>query len=245
MKLGLIVNPIAGMGGKVGLKGTDGVKILQRARELGAKPEAPKKTIQALKMLAPLGAGLKIITCPGDMGENEALAAGFTPVVIGEPKEQTGPEDTEQAARLMLDQGIDLLLFAGGDGTARNIYNAVGTKLPALGIPAGVKIHSAVYANHPRAAGQVALKYLQGQLETLTEAEVMDIDEEAFRQGYVTAELYGYLQVPQERQLVQSLNPAGPKVMKQPSLRLPTGSSRRWSPIFCISSALALLSGRS
>ena len=106
MKLGLIVNPIAGMGGKVGLKGTDGVKILQRARELGAKPEAPKKTIQALKMLAPLGAGLKIITCPGDMGENEALAAGFTPVVIGEPKEQTGPEDTEQAARLMLDQAL-------------------------------------------------------------------------------------------------------------------------------------------
>lgn len=209
MKLGLIVNPIAGMGGKVGLKGTDGAEILQRARQLGAQPEAPQKVVQALKVLAPLRTKLQIITCPGDMGENEALAAGFSPLVIGEPKEKTGPQDTEEAARQLVAQKVDLLLFAGGDGTARNIYNAVGTRLPALGIPAGVKIHSAVYAIHPRAAGQLTIKYLQGQLETVTEAEVMDIDEEAFRRGYITAELYGYLQVPQERQLVQSLK-SGP-----------------------------------
>ncbi|HHT70284.1 MAG TPA: ATP-NAD kinase family protein [Firmicutes bacterium] len=205
MKLGFIVNPIAGMGGKVGLKGTDGTEILQRARELGAEPEAPKKAIKALEILTPLRDKLRIITCPGDMGENEAVAAGFVPTVIGDRKDDTGPEDTEQAARYMLNLGVDLLLFAGGDGTARNIYNAIGAKMPALGIPAGVKIHSAVYANHPRSAGEVALKYLQGELETLREAEVMDIDEEAFRQGQVTAELYGYLQVPYERQLVQSL----------------------------------------
>jgi len=193
------------MGGKVGLKGTDGTEILQRARELGAEPEAPKKAIKALEILTPLRDKLRIITCPGDMGENEAVAAGFVPTVIGDRKDDTGPEDTEQAARHMLNLGVDLLLFAGGDGTARNIYNAIGAKMPALGIPAGVKIHSAVYANHPRSAGEVALKYLQGELETLREAEVMDIDEEAFRQGQVTAELYGYLQVPYERQLVQSL----------------------------------------
>lgn len=205
MKLGFIVNPIAGMGGKVGLKGTDGTEILQRARELGAEPEAPKKANKALEILTPLRDKLRIITCPGDMGENEAVAAGFVPTVIGDRKDDTGPEDTEQAARHMLNLGVDLLLFAGGDGTARNIYNAIGAKMPALGIPAGVKIHSAVYANHPRSAGEVALKYLQGELETLREAEVMDIDEEAFRQGQVTAELYGYLQVPYERQLVQSL----------------------------------------
>lgn len=205
MKLGFIVNPIAGMGGKVGLKGTDGTEILQRARELGAEPEAPKKANKALEILTPLRDKLRIITCPGDMGENEAVAAGFVPTVIGDRKDDTGPEDTEQAARYMLNLGVDLLLFAGGDGTARNIYNAIGAKMPALGIPAGVKIHSAVYANHPRSAGEVALKYLQGELETLREAEVMDIDEEAFRQGQVTAELYGYLQVPYERQLVQSL----------------------------------------
>jgi predicted polyphosphate/ATP-dependent NAD kinase len=205
LKLGFIVNPIAGMGGKVGLKGTDGTEILQRARELGAEPEAPKKAIKALEILTPLRDKLRIITCPGDMGENEAVAAGFVPTVVGDRKDDTGPEDTEQAARHMLNLGVDLLLFAGGDGTARNIYNAIGAKMPALGIPAGVKIHSAVYANHPRSAGEVALKYLQGELETLREAEVMDIDEEAFRQGQVTAELYGYLQVPYERQLVQSL----------------------------------------
>lgn len=189
----------------MGLKGTDGTEILQRARELGAEPEAPKKAIKALEILTPLRDKLRIITCPGDMGENEAVAAGFVPTVIGDRKDDTGPKDTEQAARHMLNLGVDLLLFAGGDGTARNIYNAIGAKMPALGIPAGVKIHSAVYANHPRSAGEVALKYLQGELETLREAEVMDIDEEAFRQGQVTAELYGYLQVPYERQLVQSL----------------------------------------
>lgn len=193
------------MGGKVGLKGTDGAGVLQRALELGAEPEAPQKAQKALEILVPLKGRLEVITCPGPMGEEEAVAVGFAPKVIGEKKSITGPEDTERAARKMVDLGIDLLLFAGGDGTARNVYNAIRDKIPALGIPAGVKIHSAVYASHPRGAGEVALKYLQGELTTLKEAEVMDIDEDAFRQGQVTARLYGYLTIPYERQLVQSL----------------------------------------
>jgi predicted polyphosphate/ATP-dependent NAD kinase len=74
----------------------------------------------------------------------------------------------------------------------------------ALGIPAGVKIHSAVYATSPRSAGELALLYLQGRVEGLREAEVMDIDEEAFRQGALAARLYGYLKVPYRMSLVQS-----------------------------------------
>lgn len=209
VKLGFIVNPIAGMGGKVGLKGTDGHEILQTARELGAEPEAPAKASKALEVLLPLKGKCTIFTGPLDMGENEARALGFEPVVLGEAKDETGPEDTEQVARQMLAHGVDLLLFAGGDGTARNIHNAVGMKVPVLGIPAGVKIHSAVYANHPRSAGEVALKYLTGQLETLRESEVMDIDEGAFREGRVTAQLFGYLKVPYEAQSLQSLKAGG------------------------------------
>lgn len=205
MKLGFIVNPIAGMGGKVGLKGTDGSDILEKARKLGAKPEAPLKAKKALEMLTDIKDDIKLITCPGSMGEDIAKQLGFTPIVLGEKKDKTGPEDTEKAAKKMLEMGVDLILFAGGDGTARNIYNAIKDKMPVIGIPAGVKIHSAVYANHPRSAGEIASKYLQGKLTTIKEAEVMDIDEEAFRKGQVTARLYGYLKIPFERQLVQSL----------------------------------------
>ncbi|MFS8541853.1 MAG: NAD(+)/NADH kinase, partial [Tissierellales bacterium] len=186
MKLGFIVNPIAGMGGKVGLKGTDGKDVLEKAIKLGAYPESPDKAKKALEVLIPLKGEIEIITCSGKMGEEEAVELGFTPKVIGNRKSELGPEDTEEGARKMLEMGVDLLLFAGGDGTARNVYNVIGDKLPVIGIPAGVKIHSAVFANHPKNAGQVALRFLKGELKTIKEAEVMDIDEEAYRKGYVT-----------------------------------------------------------
>lgn len=189
MKLGLIINPVAGMGGKVGLKGTDEPEILEKAINLGALPEAPEKAKLALRGLIDLKDQIQIITYPGKMGENEARELGFDPIVIGSNKGITGPEDTEEAAKKMLDMNIDLLLFAGGDGTARNIYNAIGDAIPVIGIPAGVKIHSGVYSSHPKSAGEIALRFLQdGEMET-RDFEVMDIDEEAFRKGVVTARL--------------------------------------------------------
>jgi predicted polyphosphate/ATP-dependent NAD kinase len=148
---------------------------------------------------------LKIVTYPGEMGEDAVRACGRQPTVIGSimPGETTA-RDTRQAAQEMLRSKVDLLLFAGGDGTARDIYEAVGLNLPVLGIPAGVKIHSAVYATNPGSAGELAALYLQGQAARLREAEVMDIDEEAFRQGALSARLYGYLRVPYRVNLVQS-----------------------------------------
>lgn len=203
MKLGFIVNPIAGMGGRVGLKGTDGVETLEKARHLGAIPESPKKAKKALEALVPVKDKIELFTYPGAMGEDEAKEMGFSPKVLGGKIEDIGPKYTEEAAKKMLDEGVSLIIFAGGDGTARNIYNAIGTKVPVIGIPAGVKIHSGVYASHPRAAGEIALKYLQDSEMELKETEVMDIDEEAFREGIVTARLYGYVNVPLEPALVQ------------------------------------------
>ena len=205
-KLGLIVNPIAGIGGSVGLKGSDGADIQAQARGLGAVPRASERTILALRQLLPLQDGLQIITYPGEMGEVAARACGFTPAVIGAIQPgQTTAVDSQQAARMMQQMGVSLLLFAGGDGTARDISQAVGTAIPVLGIPAGVKIHSAVYATNPRSAGELARLFLQGDVTHLREAEVMDIDEECIRQGIVSAQLVGALKIPFQRRRVQNL----------------------------------------
>ncbi|UCC87549.1 MAG: ATP-NAD kinase family protein [Anaerolineales bacterium] len=204
-RLGLIVNPVAGIGGRVGLKGSDGAEIQKRALELGAVPQSMKRAVQAMERLKSLD-HLEFITYPGEMGEDAVRACELEPRVIGSIKPgETTPEDTRNAAREMLQLKVDLLLFAGGDGTARDIYRAVGTEVPVLGIPAGVKIHSAVYATNPGNAGELAALYLKGRVTSLREAEVMDIDEEAVRQGAVFARLYGYLKIPFRTSLVQNL----------------------------------------
>lgn len=210
MKLGFIVNPIAGMGGRVGLKGTDGKGTLEKALSLGAVPESPLKAKKALEVLVAHKDELEIYTYPGEMGEDEARALGFEPIVLGEKDRETFyPSDTEEAAKAMMDKGVDIILFAGGDGTARNIYNAIGMNVPVIGVPAGVKIHSAVYASHPRAAGEVVKKWLLGEIDETKESEVMDIDEEAFREGVVTARLYGYMNLPVEPELIQTTKSVG------------------------------------
>ena len=207
-RIGLIVNPIAGMGGRVGLKGSDGKEPLELARTLGAVPECPGKAITALKQIKDNFDGdVQIITYPASMGEDEALGAGFQPKVIGKINpEETTAANTIQAAKDLRDEGVDLIFFAGGDGTARNIFDALGEeKVAVLGIPGGCKIHSAVYAINPKTAGNLVVQYLDGTVKDLKISEVMDIDEEAFRKNVVTAKLYGYLYVPNEKRMVQNM----------------------------------------
>ncbi len=156
-KIGLIVNPIAGMGGSTALKGTDGGATLARARELGAEPLAPARARRALARLAADAGKTPILAAPGCMGADVAKAAGFEVELIdGEATAETSAEDTRRAAVALREGGASLILFAGGDGTARDILDAVGSELPILGIPAGVKMQSAVFAVSPEAAGQLA-----------------------------------------------------------------------------------------
>ncbi len=203
-KLGFLVNPIAGMGGRVGLKGTDGREILEKAIALGAQPWARERAKEALKPLLRLKDEIALVTYPTPMGEDVVREYGFVPKVIqADFGDVTTEKDTVHAAKAMLDEKVDLLLFAGGDGTARDICSAVGTSLVCLGIPAGVKIHSGVFASHPVRAGELALLYLQKSVQRTIEAEVMDVDEEELRREIVSARLYGYLRIPHVERFLQ------------------------------------------
>ena len=211
-KLGLIVNPIAGMVGRVGLKGTDGLNILKKAENLGAKPQSPERTLETLEILSPLKDDIKIVTCPYKMGEDITRTCGFSPEVYGKKRDSiTTGADTQKAARRMLNSGVELLLFTGGDGTARDIYTAIGDSMVVLGIPAGVKMHSAVYAGNPEKAGELAALFLRGQVKNIREAEVMDIDEKDYRRGILSAKLYGYLKIPFRKRFLQNLKAGSPE----------------------------------
>jgi len=207
--VGLIVNPIAGMGGAVGLKGTDGKAILEKAIILGAEPIAPVRAESFLSELKPFRRKIRFIVGAGKMGEDEARNCGFASTVLGKSKNETSAEDTIEVARIIRDVGVDLLVFCGGDGTARDILNVVDTDLPVLGVPTGVKMHSAVFAVESRAAARIAMKFLWAELP-LREAEVMDVDEKAFREGRVSAKLYGYVLTPYEPSLIQGVKMASP-----------------------------------
>lgn len=202
------------MGGKVALKGSDDPGLLEEARRRGAEPVSPARAAEALRSLT-AAPGLELLTAPGEMGEDEARAAGLAPVVVGAAGAgATTAADTEAAAAAMAERGVDLLVFAGGDGTAVDVLHAVGERVPVLGIPSGVKMHSAVFAVSPRGAGELARSVAEGQVRGFAEAEVMDVDEEALRAGVISPRLYGYLLVPVAPSLVQ-----GAKARSAPSER--------------------------
>lgn len=233
-KIGLIINPVAGMGGSVGLKGTD--HVVEEALRRGAVPGSEKRAETALRELLPYKDELLICTGAGHMGGELAQRMGFrtevlpagtdtgaadAPVDADIPADlkttadtdipaasafcfATAGSDTIALGKRLLNEQADLLLFAGGDGTARDIYQAVGTELVCVGIPAGVKIHSPVYAKNPGAAGKLAAMWMSGWIKRYEEKEVLDIDEDAYRSGHINTALYGYLKIPAERALTQN-----------------------------------------
>ncbi|WP_115864381.1 ATP-NAD kinase family protein [Halorussus litoreus] len=246
-RIGVVVNPIAGMGGRVGLKGTDG-KVAE-ARERGAQPRAPDRATDALRALgerAQRGSpgpkagntggqtaddsdgpnadepGLEIVTVAGQMGEDETREAGLDPVVVGEPgtpdgtalvgdaaaaASPTSAADTREAVRQFVANDVDLILFVGGDGTAVDVAETLAdldSDTPMLGVPAGVKVYSAVFAVSPEAAGRVAADF--DRTET---REVNDIDEDAYREGEVRADLKALAEVPVAEDLQSSKQVGG------------------------------------
>src|SRR4051794_2829299 len=192
------------MGGRVALKGTDGPEALSAARARGAEPVAPERTRRALARLADARPAIRVLAAPGRMGGDLARAAGLRPeTTAGSTDRETGPDDTRAAAAEMRHRGVDLLLFAGGDGTARDIHDAIGADVPLIGIPTGVKMHSGVFAATPAAAGAAAAAYLRAPAPArLREAEIADVDEDAARDDRVATRLYGSVRVPRSPALV-------------------------------------------
>lgn len=206
--LGLIINPLAGLGGTAALKGSDGVA--QEALALGAEPRAAERTRIALECLRPVAERVTFLTFPGPMGADLLAQLGFAHQVLGSLENgATCADDTRQAMHLLQEIGCALILFAGGDGTARDICAAAREGQPVLGIPAGVKIHSGVYAISPRAAGELTRRLIEGGLVRLASGEVRDLDEAALRQGKVSARWYGELTVPEEGGFMQHVKQAG------------------------------------
>ncbi|MFW5911155.1 MAG: ATP-NAD kinase family protein [Halolamina sp.] len=191
MHVGFVLNPIAGMGGRVGLKGTDG-KVAE-ARSRGAEPRAPARAERALSALAERVPDARISTWRDPMGEGVVRAAGFEPDVHGGPEsEETDSADTRAAVEAFVDAGVDLVLFVGGDGTAADVAEALeGTDTPMLGVPAGVKVYSSVFAVSPEDAAYIVASY-----ERAERREVMDIDEDDYREGEVNPELRAVARVP-------------------------------------------------
>jgi predicted polyphosphate/ATP-dependent NAD kinase len=187
MKVGFIINPIAGMGGKAGLKGTDDLADL--AKELGCEPESLRKA--ELALLSIDDNDIFFLTCSGNMGESVMKKSRFNFKVIYQTPAKTTAQDTRNAASKMLGEGCDIILFSGGDGTARDVISAVDMKIPILGIPAGVKIFSPVFCITPKECGRIVSTFTETSIR-----EVLDIDEEAYRRNELSIAIKGQAVVP-------------------------------------------------
>jgi predicted polyphosphate/ATP-dependent NAD kinase len=209
-RLGVVVNPFAGIGGALALKGSDGADVREKALAMGAEKKANEKMAKALSIVEALSEQFTIVTAAGEMGEDVCASLGLPfEVVYKSASQQTEGEDTERAVQAFLNCNLDVILFAGGDGTARNVCKVVGEKVPVLGVPAGCKIHSGVYCVTPSAAGQVISQMIKGEIVSVMEGEVRDIDENAFRTGKVIAKHYGEMRVPAELTYVQAVKMGG------------------------------------
>ena len=197
-KIGFLINPIAGMGGKVALKGTDGV--VEEAIKRGAKEVAPKRAREFLKNLK---ADIFFLTVSGRMGEALLKELGFSYELVYKAPDTTTAEDTKNACREFLRRAVDLIVFVGGDGTARDVVDVVDGKVPILGVPSGVKMYSSVFAVNPEKAAEIVDKFVRGGV-AIGDGEVLDIDEDAYRRNELKIRLFGYAKIPVVEDLIQS-----------------------------------------
>ena len=204
MLVGVLVNPDAGLGGRLGFKGSDG--RAKEAREAGAEDRAGPRMKICLERLQVLldqrGASVQFLVAGGRMGA-DWIPQGISFQACGDYSGVTNDEDTAEVVEEFLRQGVDLILYAGGDGTTRDIVNALGeNRTPLVGVPGGVKMHSGCFAATPRAAAEVVNAYQSGEL-MLANTEVMDLDEEVYQQGEWRVRMFG-----------EAMTPASPRWMQ-------------------------------
>lgn len=223
MIIGLLINPIAGMGGRVGLKGTDGV--VEEAIKRGATPVAPGRALEFLTALESVmsimkpGEEIRIITCPGKMGEDVVQEAGLRHEVVDvDIENSTDATDTRECVLSLYEEGIRLLVFVGGDGTARDVLDSVSDyeldDLLVLGVPSGVKMYSGIFVVHPADAAEVIRLVHDGSAQT-AEFEIMDADEKAIRKDRFIIRLYGYLKGPSVPARFQGAKQASPETLDE------------------------------
>ncbi len=188
--IGFLINPIAGMGGRVGLKGTDG--MYEEALRRGAESGASQRALSTLRRIGDLP--LQILSCSGEMGEKALQASGLSSFqVVYKYEGVSSARDTTEACQEFLRRGVSLILFCGGDGTARDVFSVVEDRVPILGIPAGVKMYSAVFAINPSSCAEI-IRNLDRAV--LRDSEVVDVDENAYRDGVLSTKVYGYARMP-------------------------------------------------
>lgn len=212
-KIGLLINPIAGLGGKAGWKGSDDPEHQRKSLLSGYEKTAGLKAEECLSRLGEREACC-FLAPEGEMGGDVLERLGIPYRAVYRSPRTTTPEDTRSCARIFLDEQIDLLLFCGGDGTARDICGVCGTRLPVLGIPAGVKMYSGCFAVNPRAAGALVNDFLADRADAFELQEVMDVEETMLGKPFVSPRLYGYLRTLNEGARLQ-----GPKVASSADLQ--------------------------
>lgn len=209
--IGLVVNPVAGLGGPAGLKGSDGVATQDLARARGAEPHAGERAVRMLGVLAAAMPDAVVLTAAAAMGADAVAEAGLVAEIVWTPdSDRTSGVDTTAATGALVASGAGMVLFVGGDGTARDVVAGLGAgEVPVLGVPAGVKMYSSCFAVGPEAAGSLAVRWLGGRA-TIRDAEVLDIDEDALRSGSVRPQLHGLVRVPEWSGRTQARKAATP-----------------------------------
>lgn len=207
--LAFLINPVSGMGGTVALKGSDGADIQGQAARRGGRPRGAPRARRTLTVAARAHRAFRWLTWGGAMGGDLLASLGIGCEVLGRSSEPSTAADTRRAACAMADAGADLLLFCGGDGTARDLLEAIDERLPVLGIPAGVKMHSGVFTTTPEVAGEILERLIDGGLVRSARAQVRDLDESALRRGEVKPRYFGELLVPELGGFLQHTKESG------------------------------------
>ena len=206
MRVGIVVNPDAGLGGKLGFKGSDG--RAKEARKAGAQDRAGPRMTLCLDRFAELlnsslnraGISPTLLAWDGRMG-GDWITNDYTS--LGETPDSTSADDTNSLVSQLIEHDVDVILYAGGDGTTRDIVNTLGeVKIPLIGVPGGVKMHSGCFATTPNAAAEVLFSFVIGDLMSSI-TEVMDLDEEIYLTGQWKVRMYG-----------EALTPASPRFMQ-------------------------------